>query len=49
MGTEKERRDTQKAVLYDLRRFLKNSGKDTYSVEELCNLLDTIADAKDQE
>ena len=49
MGTEKERRDTQKAVLYDLRRLLKNSGKDTYSVEELCNLLDTIADAKDQE
>ena len=49
MGTEKERRDTQKAVLYDLRRLLKNSGKDTYSVEKLCNLLDTIADAKDQE
>jgi hypothetical protein len=49
MGTEKERKDTQKAVLYDLRRLLKNSGKDTYSVEELCNLLDTIADAKDQE
>ena len=49
MGTEKERRDTQQAVLYDLRRLLKNSGKDTYSVEELCNLLDTIADAKDQE
>ena len=49
MGTEKERRDIQKAVLYDLRRLLKNSGKDTYSVEELCNLLDTIADAKDQE
>lgn len=41
--------DTQKAVLYDLRRLLKNSGKETYTVEELCNLLDTIADAKDQE
>lgn len=49
MGTEKERRDTQKAVLYDLRRLLKNSGKETYTTEELCNLLDTIADAKDQE
>ena len=49
MGPENERKDTQKAVLYDLRRLLKNSGKDTYSVEELCNLLDTIADAKDQE
>ena len=49
MGTEKKRKDTQKAVLYDLRRLLKNSGKDTYSVDELCDLLDTIADAKDQE
>ena len=49
MGTEKERKDAQKAMLYDLRRLLKNSGKDTYTVEELCNLLDTIADAKDQE
>lgn len=27
----------------------ENERKDTYSVEELCNLLDTIADAKDQE
>lgn len=47
--TEKERKDTQKAILYDLRRLLKNSGKDAYTVDELCNLLDTIADAKDQE
>lgn len=49
MGTEKERKDTQKAVLYDLRRLLKSSGKESYTVEELCDLLDTIADAKDQE
>ena len=49
MRTEQARSDTQKAVLYDLRRLLKNSGKETYTVEELCNLLDTIADAKDQE
>ena len=48
LGTEKERKDTQKAVLYDLRRLLKNSGKDTYTVDELCNLLDTIAVEKDQ-
>lgn len=47
--TDKERKDAQKAMLYDLRRLLKNSGKDTYTIEELCNLLDTIADAKDQE
>lgn len=49
MGTEKERKDTQQAVLYELRRLLKNSGKDSYTVDELCDLLDTIADAKAQE
>lgn len=46
--TEQGRKDTQKAVLYDLRRLIKNSRKD-YTNEELCNLLDTIADEKDQE
>ena len=49
MGTEKERRDTQKALLYDERRLLKNSGKETYATEGLRNLLGTIASAKDQE
>lgn len=49
MGTEKDRKDTQQAMLYELRRLLKNSGKETYTVEELCDLLDTIADAKAQE
>lgn len=49
MGTEKERKDTQKAILYDMRRFIKNSDKETYTKEELCDWLDTIADAKDQE
>ena len=49
MGTEKERKDTQQALLYELRRLLKNSGKDTYTLDELCDLLDTIAEAKAQE
>lgn len=49
MGTEKDRKDTQQAMLYELRRLFKNSGKDSYTVEELCDLLDTIADAKAQE
>ena len=49
MGTEKERKDAQQAMLYELRRLLKNSGKETYTVKELCDLLDTIADAKAQE
>lgn len=48
MPTEKEIKVIEKATLYDLRRLIKNSGKD-YTNEELCNLLDTIADAKDQE
>lgn len=46
---DKERKDTQKATLYDLRRLFKNGGKETYTVQEICDLLDTIADAKDQE
>lgn len=49
MGTEKERKDTQQAMLYELRRLIKNSGKDSYTVQELCDLLDTIAEAKAQE
>lgn len=49
MGTEKERKDAQKAMLYDLRRLIKNNSKETYTKEELCDWIDTIADAKDQE
>lgn len=49
MPTEKEIKIIEKAAIYDLRRLLKTSGKESYTVEELCNLLDTIADAKDQE
>ena len=49
MLTEKDYKVIEKATLYDLRRLIKNGDKDTYTREELCNLLDTIADAKDQE
>jgi len=49
MGTEKERKDTQKAMLYDLRLIVKGSEKQTYTKEELLDLFDTIAAAKDQE
>ena len=48
VGTENERKDTQH-ILYELRRLIKNSGKDSYTVQELCDLLDTIAEAKAQE
>lgn len=49
MPAESETKIIQKATIYDLRRLLKKSGKETYTVEELCDWLDTIADAKDQE
>ena len=49
MGAENGRKDAQQAMLYELRWLLKNSGKDSYTTEELCDLLDTIADAKAQE
>jgi len=46
---EKERKDTQKAMLYDLRLIIKASDKEQYTKEELLDLFDTIAAAKDQE
>ena len=49
MGTEKERKDTQKALLYDLRLIFTNGDKKEYTLEELVELLDKIAMAKDQE
>jgi len=49
MGTEKERKDTQKAMLYDLRLIIKASEKEHYTKDEMLDLFDTIAAAKDQE
>lgn len=49
MGTEKEREITQKALLYDLRLIIKGSDKERFTKDELFDLLDTIAAAKDQE
>lgn len=49
MLTEKDYRVIEKATIYDLRRLFKNSDKATYTKEELCDLLDTIADVKDKE
>ena len=46
---QKDYKVIEKATIYDLRRLFKNSDKATYTKEELCDLLDTIADAKDQE
>lgn len=49
MGTDKERKDARAALLYELRRLIKNDPKESYTKEELCDWLDTIADAKEQE
>lgn len=47
--TDKERKDTQKAMIYDLRLIIKTSDKEQYTKEELFDLFDTIVAAKDQE
>ncbi len=49
MGTEKDRKDTQKATIYDIRLIIDASDKETYTKKEIMALLDQIARAKDQE
>ena len=49
MGTEKERKDTQKALLYDLRLIFSAGENENYTKQEIVELLDKIALAKDQE
>ena len=49
MATEKERIDTQKSLLYDLRLIFSSDAKENYTKEEILSLLDKIALAKSQE
>lgn len=49
MSTEKEIRLTQIATIYELRMILTNGEKKQYTVEELVELLDKIAMAKNQD
>ena len=49
MESENVRKDIQKALLYDLRLIFSTGEKDTYTREEIVELLDKIAAAKDQE
>lgn len=49
MPTEKDYKTIEKATLYDLRLLIKASDKEQYTKEELMDLIDTIAAAKDQE
>lgn len=46
--TEKERQDTKMATLYEIRLLFTNGEKQEYSTEEIVELLDEIAMAKDQ-
>ena len=49
VGTEKERKDTKMATIYELRLIFSGGEKDQYSREEIVELLDKIALAKGQE
>ena len=46
--TESERQDTKMATIYQLRLLISNGDKEEYTKEELLELLDSIALAKDQ-
>ena len=47
--TEQERKDTKMATLYELRLIFSTGNKNEYSRDEILELLDKIAQAKDQE
>jgi len=49
MATEKDYKAIKMATLYELRLILSNDGKATYQKEEILQLLDQLAQAKDQE
>ena len=46
--SDKERQDTKMATLYEIRLIISNGDKKEYSKEELLEMLDNIALAKDQ-
>lgn len=48
MLTEEDYRVIEKATIYDLRLIFSNGEKDTYTREEIVELLDKIAMAKDE-
>ena len=46
--TEKERNDVKMATLYEVRLMFSQKSQETYSKEDILQMLDTIAMAKDQ-
>ena len=49
MPTEKDYKIIEEATIYDLRLLFSSGEKETYTKEEIVELLDKIAMAKDQE
>lgn len=47
--TEKERQDTKMATLYELRLIISQGEKETYTKNELLEMVDMIAMTKDQQ
>ena len=47
--TEKERKDVKMAVLYELRLIIAHGEKKEYTTDEIVDLLDKIATAKEQD
>lgn len=45
--TDKERKDTKMATLYEIRLMIDADDKETYTKEEIKHMLDTIARAKE--
>ncbi len=46
MGREIDYRRSDQALLYELRRRIKSGEKETYTKQELCDLLDAFAEEK---
>lgn len=46
---DRERQDTKMATLYELRLIFTNGNKKEYTTEEIVELLDKLAIAKEQE
>ena len=46
--TERERNDIKMATLYEIRLIISQNNKETYTQDEILNMLDTIAISKDQ-
>ena len=47
--TEEESQDVKMATIYELRLIFKSSEKKEYTIEEILDMFDNIAMAKDQE